>query len=110
TRPEQLRRQLAGDLDMIVLMALRKEPERRYASVEQIADDVRRHVSALPVRARRDTLGYRAGKFVQRHGAGVAAAALVLVSLLAGVAGTAWQARVAGIERARAERRFQDVR
>jgi serine/threonine protein kinase/tetratricopeptide (TPR) repeat protein len=110
TGPEPLRRQLTGDLDMIVLMALRKEASRRYASVEQLADDVRRHLSGLPVRARPDTFRYRAGKFVRRHRAGVAAAALVFVSLVAGIAGTAWQARVAGFERARAERRFQDVR
>jgi non-specific serine/threonine protein kinase/serine/threonine-protein kinase len=110
TRPEQLRRQLAGDLDTIVLMALRKEPARRYGSVEQLADDVRRHLSGRPVRARPDTLAYRAGKFVRRHRVSVAAAALVLLSLVAGIAGTAWQARVAGIERARAERRFEDVR
>ena len=109
-RSDPRSRQLAGDLDMIVLMALRKEPERRYASVEQLAEDVRRHLSALPVRARADTFGYRAGKFVRRHRGGVAAAVIVIASLVAGIAGTTWQARVAGIERARAERRFQDVR
>jgi non-specific serine/threonine protein kinase/serine/threonine-protein kinase len=106
----ELRRQLTGDLDMVVLMALRKEPERRYASADQFAEDVRRHLAGLPVRARRDTLGYRAGKFARRHRAGVAAAVMALASLLAGVAGIAWQARVARAERARAERRFEEVR
>jgi non-specific serine/threonine protein kinase/serine/threonine-protein kinase len=104
------RQELRGDLDMIVLMALRKEPSRRYPSVEQLADDVLRHLSGRPVRARPDTFSYRTGKFVRRHRAAVAAGTLVAVSLVAGIAGTTWQARVAGLERARAERRFQDVR
>ncbi|HVF29107.1 MAG TPA: hypothetical protein VM943_12755, partial [Pyrinomonadaceae bacterium] len=101
---------LRGDLDRIVLMAMRKEPERRYASVEQFAEDIRRHLEGLPVRARRDTFGYRAGKFVKRHKVGVAAAGLVAVSLVAGMIATLWQARVARAERERAERRFNDVR
>lgn len=77
------RRRLAGDLDTIVLKALRKEPERRYASVEQLAEDLRRHAGGLPVRARRDTLGYRAGKFLRRQRAAVAVAVGIL--LLTGV-------------------------
>jgi serine/threonine protein kinase len=102
--------QLRGDLDNIVLMALRKEPARRYASVEQFSEDIRRHLVGLPVSARSDTFSYRAGKFVQRHKVGVAAAALVLLSLLAGLIGTIWQARRAQAAQARAERRFNDVR
>jgi serine/threonine-protein kinase len=69
-------RGLRGDLDTIILKALRKEPGRRYASVEQLADDVRRHTAGRPVRARADTLGYRAGKFVRRHRWGVAVTAM----------------------------------
>jgi eukaryotic-like serine/threonine-protein kinase len=110
TRPDTLRRQLTGDLDMVVLMALRKEPPRRYASADQLAEDVRRYLAGLPVRARRDTLGYRFDRFVRRHRGGVAAAALAAAGLVAGVAGIVWQARVAQAERARAERRFEDVR
>jgi non-specific serine/threonine protein kinase/serine/threonine-protein kinase len=110
TRPERLRRRLAGDLDNIVLKALRKEPQRRYASVEQLSEDIRRHLEGLPVTARRDTLTYRAGKFVRRHRVEAAAAALISLSLAAGVATTVWQAHVAQTERARAERRFNDVR
>ncbi|HET9038998.1 MAG TPA: serine/threonine-protein kinase, partial [Gemmatimonadales bacterium] len=72
-----LGRRLRGDLDTILLTALRKEPDRRYPSVEQLAGDVRRHLEGLPVRARPDTFGYRAGKFVRRNRAGVAAAVLV---------------------------------
>jgi serine/threonine protein kinase len=101
--PPALRRRLRGDLDNIVLMALRKEPARRYAAVEQLAEDVRRHVEQRPVRARPDTLGYRAGKFVRRHRVSLAAAALVLASLVVGLLATMGQARIA-------ERRFGEVR
>jgi non-specific serine/threonine protein kinase/serine/threonine-protein kinase len=109
-QPEKLRRRLAGDLDMIVLMAMRKEPNRRYASAEQLSEDIERHLTGLPVIARRNTTGYRARKFVRRHRAGVAMAAVAVMLLLGGVVATARQARVAQAERARAERRFNDVR
>ncbi len=101
---------LRGDLDNIILMALRKEPLRRYTSVEQLSEDIRRHLEGLPVSARSDTFNYRAGKFVQRHKAGVAAAALILLSLIAGLITTVWQARRAQAQQAKAERRFNDVR
>ena len=109
-RPERLQRQLAGDLDNIVLMAMRKEPQLRYASVEQFAADIRRHQEGQPVLARKATLGYRAQKFVHRHMAGVTAAVLVFLTLLAGVVVSSWQARIARQQRERAERRFNDVR
>jgi serine/threonine-protein kinase len=86
TVPAQLGRRLAGDLDAIVMRALAREPERRYASVEALLDDLRRHRRGLPVRAQPDTGRYRAGKFVRRHRPAVATAAL-LVALLAGFAG-----------------------
>lgn len=105
-----LARRLRGDLDTILLTALRKEPSRRYQSVEQLGGDVRRHLEGLPVRARRDTFAYRAGKFVRRHRAGVAAGALVVVALVGGTVATAWEARQARAAQARAERRFSDVR
>ncbi|MFN7948673.1 MAG: protein kinase [Blastocatellia bacterium] len=101
---------LRGDLDNIVLMALRKEPQRRYASVNGLSEDIRRHLEGQPVTARGDTFGYRAGKFIQRHKAGVAAAALIVLSLIAGLIATIWQARRATAAQARAERRFNDVR
>jgi serine/threonine protein kinase len=94
---------LKGDLDNIVLMALRKEPERRYQSVEQFSEDIRRHLEARPVHARKDTFGYRSTKFVRRNKAALAAAALVLLILIGGIITTSRQAR-------RAERRFNDVR
>jgi eukaryotic-like serine/threonine-protein kinase len=109
-RPEKLWRRLQGDLDTIVLMALRKEPARRYASVEQFSEDIRRHLENLPVAARKPTLAYRAAKFTRRHKAGVASAALVVLVLIGGITTTTWEARVARREKARAERRFEDVR
>jgi eukaryotic-like serine/threonine-protein kinase len=106
----RLRRRLAGDLDTIVLKAIRKEPDRRYGSVQQLADDITRHLQQLPVAARPDSWAYRAGKFVRRHRLAVAAVGLVGVTLFGGVAATLREARIAHLERARAEKRFQDVR
>jgi len=99
----RLRRQLKGDLDNIVLVALRKEAQRRYASVEQFSDDIGRYLEGRPVIARPATVAYRAAKFIQRHKAGVVAAALIVVSLLGGIIVSTRQARIA-------ERRFNDVR
>lgn len=104
------KRELRGDLDTIVLKALQKQAERRYLHVEQFAEDVERYLEGQPVLARPDTIRYRAGKFCRRNKAVTAAAAVVLVTLIAGVIGVSWQARVARRERAIAERRFNDVR
>jgi serine/threonine protein kinase len=101
---------LRGDLDNIVLKALRKEPGRRYASVEQFSEDIRRHLEGLPVGARKDTLSYRTSKFVQRNKIGVAAAAIILLTLVGGIITTAWQAHVARVQSARADQRFNQVR
>ncbi|HEU0178664.1 MAG TPA: serine/threonine-protein kinase [Blastocatellia bacterium] len=81
--PTRLARALEGDLDNITLMAMRKEPERRYQSVEQFSEDIRRYLAGMPVAARKDTFGYRAGKFVRRHKAGVAILALVAILAVA---------------------------
>jgi non-specific serine/threonine protein kinase/serine/threonine-protein kinase len=102
--------ELLGDLDTIVLKALRKEPERRYASVTELDEDVRRHLAGLPVRARPDTVRYRLGKFVSRHRAASAAFVVALLSVVIGVAATLRQARIAEWNRARAERRFAETR
>jgi serine/threonine protein kinase/tetratricopeptide (TPR) repeat protein len=114
---EKLSKRLSGDLDNIVLMALRKEPERRYGSVDKLAEDLRRHLENLPVFARKDTTRYRMSKFVARHKAGVAAAAAVIVILVIGIVVTLReaqiareQAQIARSQRARAEARFNDVR
>ena len=101
--PDKLAKQLRGDLDNIVLKALRKEPQRRYSSVEQFAGDIRRNLANLPILARQDTAGYRASKFVIRHKAGVTAAVVVALILVAGLVITMREARIA-------ERRFNDVR
>lgn len=101
---------LNSDLDNIVLKAMRKEPLRRYASAAALAEDIRRHQEGLPVAARPNTFSYRAGKFVRRHRAGVATAALILLALVGGMIATLWQATIARGERAKAERRFNDVR
>ena len=108
--PDRLRRRLAGDLDNIVLKALNKEQDRRYASADQFSEDIRRHLAGLPVIARKDTVRYRTAKFVRRNKAVVAAGIATFVVLVAGVVATGWQARVASRERARAEQRFDDVR
>ncbi|HEV7500478.1 MAG TPA: serine/threonine-protein kinase, partial [Vicinamibacteria bacterium] len=102
-------RQLQGDLDNIVSMALRKEPERRYASVDQLSGDVRRHLERLPVIARPDTMRYRAGKFVRRNRGLVATAAVLSLSLVVALAVAIGEAREARRERAKAEQRFEDV-
>jgi eukaryotic-like serine/threonine-protein kinase len=97
----RLARLLRGDLDTIVLKALSREPSRRYASAEALAEDIRRHLGGHPVQARRDTIAYVAAKFVRRHKVGVAAAAVATLSLLLGLVGTTWQATVAARERDR---------
>lgn len=114
---EPAARRLRGDLDAIVLMALRKEPERRYASVNELSEDIRLHLAGHPVTARTDAWTYRVGKFTRRHRVGVAAAAIVAISLVSGFGVALWQARIARAERRiadaqreRAERRFGDVR
>ncbi|HTI36782.1 MAG TPA: serine/threonine-protein kinase [Vicinamibacterales bacterium] len=95
----KFRRRLEGDLDTIVLMALRKEPQRRYASVDQLSNDIGRHLANLPVVARRDTRRYRTAKFVRRNKIAVAAAGVVFVAVAGGVAATIWQSRVVARER-----------
>jgi serine/threonine-protein kinase len=82
--PQGLHRRLRGDLDAVLLMALRKEPHRRYPSVDAFADDMRRYLERRPVAARKGTFSYRTGKFVRRHWAGATAAALALTALIAG--------------------------
>jgi serine/threonine protein kinase len=101
--PQTLHRRLRGDLDAIVLKALRKDPRDRYASVDQLAEDIRRHLAGLPVAARKNTTTYVMRKFLQRNKLSMAAAALVLITITAGLASTLWQSRVAA-------RRFEEVR
>ena len=86
---------LRGDLDNIVLKAMRKEPQRRYASVAQFSEDVLRHLQGRTVIAHKDTMGYRTRKFVARHKAAIGAATLVVLSLVGGFVATFWQATLA---------------
>jgi non-specific serine/threonine protein kinase/serine/threonine-protein kinase len=106
----KLRRRLRGDLDNIVLMALRKEPQARYTSVEQFAEDIRRHLEGVPVAATESSWRYRAGKFVTRHKTGVAAATAMALVLIAGVGVIVREARIASENQRKAENRFNDVR
>ncbi len=92
TEPGRLSLLLRDDLDSIVLKALDKEPRRRYASAEALAEDLRRHLSGLPVVARDATIRYRAGKFLRRNRVGVAATCAIMLAGAAGLAGTTWAA------------------
>jgi tetratricopeptide (TPR) repeat protein/predicted Ser/Thr protein kinase len=95
---------LKGDLDNIILMALRKEPARRYSSAGQFSEDIRRHLEGLPVIARRDTVGYRTSKFVARHRLAVAATGLVALAILGSLLIALWEARQARVQRDAAQR------
>ncbi len=101
--PPARARAVRGDLDTIVARALAKEPLRRYASADALAADIQRHLDGVPVVARPPTMRYRAGRFVRRNRVGVAAGAAVAVALVAGMGGTAWQARKAEAEARKAE-------
>ena len=94
---------LRGDLDNIILMAMRKEPSRRYESAAQFSADIQRHLERRPVVARKDTFAYRTSKFIKRHPFRVATAALILLSLVGGMMTTAWQAQAARHEKVKAE-------
>jgi serine/threonine-protein kinase len=107
TDPRRLRRRLAGDLDAIVLHALEKDPRRRYASAEQLAEDLCRHLVGQPVRARRASRPYRAGRFVRRHRLGVSLAAGVALTVLASGVGLKLERDRAVLERSRAVRERQ---
>lgn len=89
----RLKRSLRGDLDNLVLMALRKEPRRRYLSAEQFAQDIKRFLDGMPVQARRDTTIYRASKFVRRHALGVTVTSLAVAAIALSAAGLFLQAK-----------------
>jgi eukaryotic-like serine/threonine-protein kinase len=99
----QCARLLRGDLDNVLLKAVARDPHRRYASVQQLGDDVDAHRRGFPVRARPDTFMYRAGKAVSRHRVASAAAVVAMLSLATAAIVSTWQARVA-------QRRFEDLR
>ena len=100
----KIQHRLSGDLDNIILKALRKEPERRYPSVEQFAEDIRRSLVGLPVSAHKDSFYYRTSKFVERHKTGVLAAAIIMLIVIAGIAGIIHQSNIANKNSELAER------
>ncbi len=99
TTPDRLRRLLRGDLDNILTKALKKDSQERYISVAAMADDLRRFLKNEPVSARRDTVPYRAAKFMRRNRTVVALASLAVIAVVAGLVGTLLQARTARMER-----------
>ena len=107
---DRLHRRLRGDLDTIILTALRKEPERRYPSVERMSEDLRLHLAGHPISARGDSLAYRTSKFIARHRFGVAAGVALTMGLITTTITSVYYASAARQEQALAERRFQDVR
>jgi serine/threonine protein kinase len=112
TRPSATRnrRGIDTDLDHILLMALRKEPAKRYGSVDQLAGDLRNYLQGHAVMARRGTLGYRSSKFIRRHRVPIAASVLIAMSLITGTAFAIREARIADVERETAQRHFDSVR
>jgi len=107
--PSLTRRQ-RKDLDNIVRMATQPDPARRYLSVEQMAADLQRHMDMLPIVARKDTLAYRVSTFIARHSVAVALTSVAMVAIVLAMASTLYEARIARLERARSERRFNDAR
>jgi serine/threonine protein kinase len=110
TATRERAREIEGDLDNILLMALRKEPERRYSSVDQFAADLRNFLGGLPVMARRATFSYRSAKFVRRHKGQIAAALAVLIALVGGLWIAIREGREAERQRIVAQRHFDSVR
>ena len=110
-RPDRLRRRLRGDVDNIVLLAMRKEPQRRYASAKQMAEDIQRHLDGLPVIARANTFGYRFWKFVRRHRAGVAAGVIMALLLVGGIITTSVLRKIAidALDEATAQRTIAEA-
>ena len=108
-RSSRLKQRLQGDLDNIVLKALSKEPLRRYTSAEKFSEDIARHLSRLPVSARKPTLRYRTSKYIRRNFFGVAAAAAGFLALTGGLAAVTWEARRARAGEAEARRQAQEA-
>lgn len=98
-QPRQLQKRLRGDLDNIILMAMQKEPNRRYASALQMSEDIQRYLTGMPILARKDTISYRLSKFVKRNKALVSTVVVLVITLLTGIMGT-----MTGMQHAKRER------
>ena len=107
---KDLSRQIAGDLDAIILKAMRRNPSDRYASAEQFDEDIQRHLDRRPVKARDGTWRYLAGRFAARYKLPIAAVAAVLITIAVGLVMVERERRVAVAEKARAEKHFASVR
>jgi serine/threonine protein kinase len=107
---QSVKRGLKGDLDNIILQAIRREPHRRYQSVVELSDDIERYLAGLPVKATADTSLYRAGKFISRHRAMVAATCCFILLLLLSTALTGWQYFVARAQKAKTEHHLNELR
>lgn len=106
---EKISNQLKGDLDNIISKAMNKDPLRRYVSIEQFSEDLRRHLTGLPVIAQKDTAGYRLSKFIQRHKVGFVSSVGFIVFLIASLIAIIWQANIAANERDNAKLEAQKV-
>jgi serine/threonine protein kinase len=105
----RLQKELRDEVDNIVLMALRHEPDRRYATVSEMAEDIRRHLKGLPVKAQPDSFWYRTGKFVRRRRVEVAAAAAVAISLALGLGEALHEGNLARQQRDVAQARLAQI-
>jgi eukaryotic-like serine/threonine-protein kinase len=108
--PASFQKDLAGDLDSICLKAISADPEQRYETAEQLADDIHRYLNDLPVTAAAGSRQYRAGKFIKRHKTATAAVTGIVFVLIAGIVAFAWQYNVAAHERDRAQKEAETSR
>lgn len=102
--------ELCGDIDCIVLTAIKKQPRERYASAESFSFDITRYLTGFPVHARRDDMGYRSRKFIRRHAPTVVGATMVVIALIASSVVSFQYAQTARAQKAKAQDRFDDVR
>ena len=109
-RPRRLKQILTGDLDAIVLMALRKEPGCRYASVEHLADDIHRYLEGMPVKAHRDSAAAWTVRFIRRHRTPFIVSSFLILAFMAGIVGTTIGMIVARRQNSRAESSFLQAR